>query len=357
MKRQKGERGDLKEIFGELKGNPYHSFNLAFALMGVIPLLVFFYLLSSRLFPFRFLVGEAGIILALTVLITLIGYYAGYLVIRKVLSRVLFYASEARSSYSKLSETQQELIQSAKRAVVGELAGGVAHEVKNPLATISMCADYLEKKSDIGPEERHEKVLKMKEAIAHADRIVRSLLNFSGSDPLELKPCSVNELLRGSLRLVGGKISLDRVRAREDLAEDLPMVMADANQLGQVFINTILNSLQAMPEGGELILRTRAEELQDIKEGVGTRATDMFRPGDTGVVCEVQDNGKGIPAEEAGKVFDPFFTSKPVGQGPGLGLTVIKSIVERHKGIIDIESREGSGTKVIITLPAAKGAG
>ena len=354
MKNQTNGKRELRTLFSELKENPYHSFNVSFALMSVIPLLVFFYLVATKFFTVEALVGNTGLILTLTVFISLIGYYVGYLAIRKVLNKVLFYAASARSAYSKLRETQQELIQSAKRAVVGELAGGVAHEVKNPLATISMCADYLETRPDLSAEERHEKIGKMKEAIAHADRIVKSLLNFSGSDPLELRPCGLNDLIKQSLDLVGRKISLERIRVREDLAEGLPMVMADENQLKQVFINTILNSLQAMPDGGDLVLRTFVEKLDDIKEGVGTRATDVFRPGEDGIVCEVRDTGRGIPPGQSQKVFDPFFTSKPVGQGPGLGLTVIKSIVERHKGLIGIESAEGRGTKVIITLPVAR---
>ncbi|MEA3488892.1 MAG: ATP-binding protein [Candidatus Omnitrophota bacterium] len=342
---------EIRTLFKDLKEDPFRNFNIAFVLMSVIPLLVFFYLLVVKFFTVNMLVGDTGLILVITVFVALLGYYTGYQIIRKILDKVMFYAASAKTSYSKLQETQQQLIQSAKRAVVGELAGGVAHEVKNPLATISMCVNYMEKKTGLDAEERTEKLKMMKKAVFKADKIICSLLNFSGSDQLELKPCQINDVIKASLDLVGRKINLEHITTSKDLEEDLPPVMIDENQMKQVFINTILNSLQAMPGGGELALRTYKKKLTELRNGIGSRKTDYFRPGDVALVCEVRDTGKGIPEEQAGKVFDPFFTSKPVGEGPGLGLTVISSIVERHKGFIDIESKEGIGTKVVVTLP------
>lgn len=348
------ENKELKTVFSDLRENPYHRFNVAFALMSVIPLLAGFYLIMGKFFTIHIAVGHTGLVLLLAVFIALSGYYLGYLLIHKILNSVVFYALKAKKSYSKLQETQLQLIQSAKRVVVGELAGGVAHEVKNPLATISMCIKYLESEPDPGKEEREKKLKIMKEAVSRADKIVCSLLNFSGSDPLELEPCEINTVIRSSLDLVGRKIGIEHVKITEALDEHLPLVMIDENQMKQVFINTILNSLQAMPEGGELTVRTYTGEVTEPRNGVGTRTTDHFMRGDKGLICEIQDTGKGIPEDYAARVFDPFFTSKAIGEGPGLGLTIIGSIVERHRGLIDIESKEGQGTKVIITLPVPR---
>lgn len=259
-----------------------------------------------------------------------------------------------QATYNKLKSTQSQLIQAEKLKVVGAMASGVAHEVKNPLGIIMQAVNFLEAEVSSNNNEQFLSVINMiKEAIKRADSIICGMLDFSRPAPLKLKPSDLNMVIERSLGLVEKQLVLKSTKTSIHAEDDLPQVMIDSNQMQQVFINIILNALQAMPSGGQLFLRTFTKILTESEGIVGRRTTDIFAVGDTVVVCESEDTGQGIPKDKLDKVFDPFFTTKPPGQGTGLGLAIIRTIVEKHRGIITIESEEGKGTKVIITLPVA----
>jgi len=265
-------------------------------------------------------------------------------------------AAELEKAYRELKSTQTMLVQSVKMAAIGQLASGIAHEIKNPLAIIIQWVDYLE--DELGPDkkEEHVKALNViKETVMRSDKIMRGLLGFARVTPLELKPCEINKVIEASLNLVEKQLTFKNIKIAKDFGVKLPSVMVDENQIGQVFINIILNSIQAMLKGGELTIRTYTEELKELKNGIGRRATDFFQPGKVALICEVEDTGMGIPEDKLSKVFDPFFTARLSGEGTGLGLAITRSIVEKHSGFINIESQVGKGTKVIITLPTANG--
>jgi len=137
--------------------------------------------------------------------------------------------------------------------------------------------------------------------------------------------------------------------------KDIPKVLADKNKLEQVFINILLNAVQSMPRGGKIIIRSYDKQLEEVKNGIGRRKEDYFQVGEKVVIVEIEDTGVGIPEENLKKIFDPFFTTKGPTGGAGLGLSVTRNIITMHKGLIDIESQTGKGTKVIITLKIAKG--
>lgn len=259
---------------------------------------------------------------------------------------------EVRAAYEKLKETQFQLIQAEKLKVVGTLASGVAHEVKNPLAIIMQGMNYLEE--EIGPDKENmsPQLDMIKKAVIRADKIIHGMLDFSRPAPLELKPSRINKVIRASLVLVGKQLKLEDIKVTKNFAHQLPSVMIDENQMQQVFINIILNAVQAMPKGGSITIKTYAKELMEAGYFTGKRKTDLFKAGDTVVICELEDTGTGIPKNKLDRVFDPFFTTKPPGKGTGLGLAIIKTIIERHKGVVQIESEEQKGTKIIITLPA-----
>ena len=244
---------------------------------------------------------------------------------------------DLRKAYDRLKETQMQLIQSAKMAAVGQLAGGIAHEVKNPLGVILQAANCLERYVGSDMQKQSEVLNMIKNAVKRADKIVHGLLDFSRVSPLELKPCDINEVFKSSLVLVEKQLVVHNVKINEDFAEALPPAIIDKNQITQVFINIILNASQAMSEGGELFLKTYLNKTPE-----------------EGIVCEVEDTGPGITEENLSRIFDPFFTTKPPGKGTGLGLSITNSIVLRHKGSIDVKSETGKGTKFIITLPARK---
>ena len=264
-------------------------------------------------------------------------------------------AVEIAKAYKELKDTQAMLIQAEKMSAVGQLASGVAHEVKNPLAIIIQSVNYLEKELDAEGGERLEVLNMIKEAIRRADKIIHGLLEFSRVASLEYRPGEINKVIKASLDLVEKQVVLKNIKIIKELAADAPLILMDENQMEQVFVNVILNSLQSMPEGGCLTLRTYTRELKELKDGIGRKAQDLFLPGEAMLICEVEDTGAGIPKDKLDKVFDPFFTSRPPGEGTGLGLSITRSIVESHKGLINIESEEEKGTKFTITLPIAKG--
>ncbi|MCK4851759.1 MAG: PAS domain-containing protein [Candidatus Omnitrophica bacterium] len=247
---------------------------------------------------------------------------------------------ELQSAYHDLKETQKQLIQSAKMGAVGMLAGGVAHEVKNPLGIIMQCINYLEKATGADKKKQSEILSIGRKAVIRADKIVHGLLNFSKPAPLELKPCGMEDVLQTSLELVGQQLKLKGVKIIQDFAPGLPLVMIDENQIRQVFLNIFLNALQAMPEGGELTTRIYTRKLTETKDLIGSKEEDFMKIGDRILVCEIENTGSGISEDKLSKVFDPFFTTREPGEGTGLGLTITRSIVERHNGVIEMESKE-----------------
>ncbi len=235
-------------------------------------------------------------------------------------------------AFNKMAEdietTQRQLIQSEKLASLGQLAAGLAHEINNPLANISINAQML--LQDTKDKKIKEKLSKIEGNVDRATRIVKNLLDFSRTPEFHPHYTDINTLIAKTLDIL--KHETKKVEVVKELDENLPEVLVDPAQLQQVFINAITNACQAMPNGGKLILRTG--RIGDIME------------------IEVSDTGEGISPENLTKVFDPFFTTRKVGKGTGLGLSISYRIVEKHGGHIDVKSEIGKGTSFIIKLPA-----
>lgn len=259
--------------------------------------------------------------------------------------------ADLKRSNQHLQSTQSQLIQAEKMSAVGQLASGIAHEVKNPLAIILEGITYLEQ--DLRPDQPQQCkiLLLMKEAVARADKIVLGLLNLSRPAPLELTPIAISRIVEDALALVRQQLAVGNIHITNDIPSDLPLVMVDENQMQQALLNLMLNAFQAMPNGGRLMIRSYTKTLTEVGNRVGNRATDVFRLGRRILGCEIEDTGGGIPERLLSKVFDPFFTTKPPGHGTGLGLAITKTIIERHHGLIEIMSQEGRGTTVRILLP------
>jgi PAS domain S-box-containing protein len=254
--------------------------------------------------------------------------------------------SSLATAHEDLKEAQLQLIQAAKMESVGILAAGIAHEVKNPLATILMGIEYM---SDLfsSDDTNVKYVLQdMEEAVTRADTMVRGLLDFSSKSYVEYEELQLNDIVMRSINLVKHEMDKKNIRLKTDLYRNLPVIQLDEDRICQVFVNVLLNSIQALPEGGTMIIRTYEKLLtgNDIHE---INLTDgVFAPGEKVIVAELEDMGTGIPDEQITHVFDPFFTTKPIGEGTGLGLTVSRNIVESHGGQIDIRNREEGGVKV-----------
>lgn len=227
-----------------------------------------------------------------------------------------------------IDTTQKQLIQSEKLASLGQLSAGVAHEINNPLANISINAQLL--LQDVNDSDIRKRLIKIEENVDRATSIVKNLLEFSRTPEFHPIFADLNILLAKTLDIL--KHETKTVTIIKELDEELPEVLADPLQLQQVFINLVTNACQAMPNGGTLTLRTR--KVGNIVE------------------VEILDTGEGISKANIPKIFDPFFTTRPVGKGTGLGLSVIYRIIETHGGHVDVKSEVGKGTSFIIKLTA-----
>ena len=255
---------------------------------------------------------------------------------------------EIRASNQRLKSTQLQLIQAAKMECVGTLAAGVAHEVKNPLQTMLMGLAYLGKNIAAEDETIVLVLNDMREAVRRADAIVRDLLYLSAARQIEIEPHDINAVLEHSLSYVNYDLIRSRVLVFRALAKDLPAVRVDKAKMEQVFINLFMNAIQAMPNGGDLFLRTS----RGVWDGVTGPESPMakFQAGDPVVVIEVEDTGARIPAVKLARVFEPFFTTKANGIGTGLGLPVSKQIVDLHGGTIQLSAGTRGGARATITL-------
>jgi signal transduction histidine kinase len=257
---------------------------------------------------------------------------------------------EIRAANQRLKSTQLQLIQAAKMECVGTLAAGVAHEVKNPLQTILMGLAYLSKNVSTEDDTIVLVLDDMRDAVKRADAIVRDLLYLSAARQIEMKRHNVNAVLERSLLFVNYDLIRSRVLVLRDLQSDLPATRLDEAKMEQVFINLFMNAIQAMPNGGDLVLRTRAA----VYDGVSgpDALANKFQAGDQIVVVEIEDTGSGIPSEKIQRLFEPFFTTKPNGIGTGLGLPISKQIVDLHGGAIKLGPGARGGARATIILKA-----
>lgn len=231
---------------------------------------------------------------------------------------------------TKKKELEASLLTSEKLSAVGELAAGVAHEVNNPLGGILNCL-YNFKNKRLSEERKAEYLDFMKDGIIRVQNIVRQLLDFSQQHVPELALVDINSMVEEMKPLFIHSITDGDIKIITNLEHGLAPILADKHQIEQILVNLMLNAIQAV-DGNGLI-------------EVSTRATG-------GWYCiTVSDNGCGIPAGNMSRIFDPFFTTKGVGKGTGLGLSVSRGIIERHKGRIEVESREGEGTVFRVYLP------
>jgi signal transduction histidine kinase len=235
------------------------------------------------------------------------------------------------SDIESLRELNEHLIRAEKLAAAGTLAAGVAHEVNNPLASISSLIQILQTRNT--DAETREQLRLISTQIERITQVLRDMMEFARSRPPQRAPLDINRVIEASLRLASFDKAFKLVRVTKRLDEDAPLIHADANQLQQVFLNILLNARDAMPGGGDLELRTRYER----------EAGEM--------IVEISDNGAGIAPEHAAHIFDPFFTTKPAGAGTGLGLAVSYRIVTAHGGRIEIGPNNGRGTLLRVRLP------
>ena len=234
----------------------------------------------------------------------------------------------------RLTLAQQQAIQAAKLAAMGQLLAGVAHELNNPLSVVTGHAEVLLERG--GDAELTARIQKIVDAADRCARIVKTFLALARQRPPERRPVRLNAVVKDALELLAHQLKLDGIEVQLTLAEEVPVLGGDPHQLHQVVMNLATNAQQAM-RGGEGPRRLSV--------------STAFEAGPGRVVVVVEDTGPGIPPEIRSRIFEPFFTTKPEGQGTGLGLSLCYSIIESHGGSIRVNSQPGRGASFRIELP------
>lgn len=237
-----------------------------------------------------------------------------------------------QSDIEQLQKLNEQLRRTEKLAAMGTLAAGVAHEVNNPLASISSLIQILQSKPDLDDDAR-EMLRLAQTQIARITGVTRDMLNFARVRPAARVETDANKILETAIRLASFDKSFQRLELKTDFDFALPKIVADADQLQQVFLNLLLNARDATPNNGEISVATK------------------FQPLENQIEIEIADTGGGIAPEHLKSIFDPFFSTKPTGKGTGLGLAACYGIVTAHNGKIDAQANSPRGAKFIVTLP------
>jgi signal transduction histidine kinase len=288
------------------------------------------------------------------------------------------YLESLESTNKQLKQAQEELIRTEKLASIGRFAAGVAHEVGNPLGAILGYTSILQKEG-LDREESKDYLKRIVKEIERINRIVRELLDFARPSKFEIKDVEINKVIESALSLLSYQNNFKNIETRLDLQSDLPPIKGDEFQLSQVFINIILNAIDAMPKGGILRIQTSTHVVENLdvdrfqriyprrrksdpteSDYSRMRKTDplaalfkKFSEGDRLVKIRISDTGSGIKKEDLENIFDPFFTTKAPDKGTGLGLSISLRIVESLEGEIRVESEVGKGTTFEVYFPVS----
>ncbi|MFC1548411.1 sensor histidine kinase [Candidatus Omnitrophota bacterium] len=302
-----GEGGMLPK---KIVVNIYRKFSIAFALMSVIPFLVFFYVLTGRVASVDILVGDIGIVLAIAMFISLLGLL------------------DLRKMYRVQEDSRKRIIQSAKLSSLGRLIAEVAHKVNNPLQVILGRARLALMRGHEDPEiDKNLRIIM--EQCRRAGDVTHRLLLFSAPNTSEVGRSDLNHTIRTALKMIRSEYPRNDVKVEEKYTKRLPSILMDRHEICEVVMNLVKNSLDAMPNGGKIKVSTRKER--------------------GSVRVDIADTGIGIPEEDVDKLFDPFFSSKT--EGWGVGLSICYGIIKAHDGDLSYSSVPGKGTVATMILP------
>jgi two-component system, NtrC family, sensor kinase len=284
------------------------------------------------------------------------------------------YLESLQSTNQKLKQAQEELIRTEKLASIGRFASGVAHEIGNPLGVILGYNSILEQ-GGIHQEEAQDYLNRIKKEIGRINRIVRELLDFARPSKFEVRAIAINKVIENALSLLSYQKKTKDIETKLDLSPDLPTIQGDESQLSQVFMNIILNGIDAMPDGGILAICTAERAGHPLQEASTPRDGEkrifpapsyLQKPSESIVLphqlshkdrwirIRIADTGIGIKREDLEKIFDPFFTTKEPNEGVGLGLSISIRIVESMGGNIMVESELGKGATFEVHLPVGR---
>ncbi|HNV85545.1 MAG TPA: ATP-binding protein [Candidatus Omnitrophota bacterium] len=248
---------------------------------------------------------------------------------------------ELRKAHEDLKATQSQLVQAEKWESVGRLASGVAHEVKNPLAILMQAMECLERLLPQNDPDVRSVMETMSQSIQRAEGIVKGMLDFASLSSVSMTEQNLSALIENILILLKPEFEHYAIQIEKDLSERDIILMADKTRMEQVFINLFTNAVNSMTQGGQLRVKTFVEQYP------GTADDKIF--------VIIEDSGSGIPEDIISKVFEPFFTTRYDKGGSGLGLSIVKSIIETHGGRVMIENRKEGGARVLISFPVKSG--
>jgi signal transduction histidine kinase len=260
--------------------------------------------------------------------------------VKALSSRVHSLIEDVDQAQSELERSQEHLLQSGKWAMVGKLAAGVAHSIRNPLTSVNMRLFSLKRSLKMSASEREDFQV-ISEEIRHIDSIVRNFLEFSRPPKLKMTRISPSDVVDMALQLLRHRLESYGVEVTLERREKLPEIWADPDQLKEVLANLLVNACEMMPGGGQITVREEGKADSRLG-GLGEA-----------VVIRVTDTGPGIPQSIRDKIFQPFFSTKE--EGTGLGLSIATRIIEDHGGRLELESQENAGATFIITLPTREG--
>ena len=319
-KKDKHTQIALKLLIQELEENPYKKFNIAFALMVIIPFLVFLYLLAGRFFSFAVLAGNTGLVIFLTFFISVAGFLIGYNILKNIMNKIIFYAAHAKHS-DKLKSS---------------FVATVSHELKNPLSSIkinlfNMHSGFVGQIS----QEQKQIIILCQNTIERMDRLISDLLDLhkieSGVVDINRKLCNLIQISDKQIKELESLIHARGLKVTRQFIDKELAVWGDEDKLSRVINNLLSNAIKFTPAGGSVTLKLYAdEEFSKI---------------------ECIDTGPGIPEKDIDRLFNKFERLNITEEGSGLGLAISKDIIELHKGNIWVESRLGVGTKFIVALP------
>ena len=320
MKKQKS-RLDAREVIHELKEDPLRKFRTAFVLMSLIPFLVFFYQILERFLSFSIFAGRMGLIIFLTIVISILGFILGYKILFGLLNRLMLYAARIKES-DQLKST---------------LVANVSHEVRTPLAIVKLGLSNL-MDGIVGKINEMQKnvVQGCQETVDRLIRLVNQLLDLSkieaGKFMMKRSLIDINLLIDNELSNFSTMLKEKDLQLNKQIPAEPLKIWADRDKITQVFINLFGNAVKYTPENSRITVR-----LADVNSDV---------------CIEVEDTGRGIPADKLNKIFDKFerVTQGKV-LGTGLGLPIAKDIVQMHRGRIWVESELEKGSKFVVLLP------
>ncbi|OGP54315.1 MAG: hypothetical protein A2162_12835 [Deltaproteobacteria bacterium RBG_13_52_11b] len=244
---------------------------------------------------------------------------------------------ELEIAYRMLKQRQEQLIRSEKMAALGQLSAGIAHEIRTPLTSIKIFIQSLAKEIDLDENQKEDFRIVMREIDRMNENITR-FLNFARPEEPLFQAINVATLVKDAMNLLAAKLKSSGIHLDISLPEEHPPVEGDPKQLAQVFLNLLLNAVEAMPQGGTLTIRSVVKVNPDSHQ-------DLLQ-------LVIKDTGHGVREKDRPYVFDPFFTTKE--GGTGLGLSIVYSIVQKHNGRIEVESELGKGSSFILSLPIPK---